>query len=316
MNTTNDRILGTIAAEDFVGREIPLGRLTAHAAREMPAGLALIAAPGSGSSELVRQTYDSLFREHGEVIPFYFAIRSSDYGPREAAQRFLQDLLTQTIAFRLNDPSIIDSSPDLDELSEMSAAADDHWIDPLIRSARSDDGEDHRSYIRSLLSAPLRASTHGVRFFVMIDDIESCASMPGGDELFSELRDIYSRSDIAFLFAGWLACASSAQASCAYYVVPAHPSSEMSVSRQTMKDSHSQDIPCPCKGQECRANHSQGAVPAVPQVTSDNEMALSAVDGTEWLPSGDLSLIQDLSSPSEAYLLLPDPPPKTHVHSN
>ena len=121
---------------------------------------------------------------------------------------------------------------------------------------------------------------------------------------------------IAFLLAGWLACASSAQASCAYYVVPAHPSSEMSVSRQTMKDSHSQDIPCPCKGQECRANHSQGAVPAVPQVTSDNEMALSAVDGTEWLPSGDLSLIQDLSSPSEAYLLLPDPPPKTHVHSN
>ena len=121
---------------------------------------------------------------------------------------------------------------------------------------------------------------------------------------------------IAFLLAGWLACASTAQASCAYYVVPAHPSSEMSVSRQAMKDSHSQDIPCPCKGQECRANHSQGAVPAVPQVTSDNEMALSAVDGTEWLPSGGLSLIQDLSSPSEAYLLLPDPPPKTHVHSN
>ncbi len=203
MNTTIDRkILGTIAAADLVGREISLARLTAHATRATPAGLALIAAPGSGSSELVRQTYDAIFHEHGDVIPFYFAIRSTDYGPREAAQRFLHDLLTQTIAFRLNDPSIIDSSPDLDELLEMSAAADDHWIDPLIRSARSDDDEDQRSYIRSLLSAPLRAATHGVRFFVMIDDVESCALMTGGDELFSELKDIYSRADIAFVFAG------------------------------------------------------------------------------------------------------------------
>lgn len=204
--TDEQRILGTLPAEQFVGRATALDRLTAHADREVPAGLAVIAAPGSGSSELIRQTYDRLFYQRGEVIPFYFAVRATDRGPREAAERFLHGLLTQTIAFRLNDPSIIDSAPELDELSELSVAADDFWMDPLIRSARSPqsdaDDEDHRSYVRTLLSAPLRAATHGARIFVMLDDVDRCMSMSGGNEFFDELKDIYSNCDIPYLFAG------------------------------------------------------------------------------------------------------------------
>jgi hypothetical protein len=54
----------------------------------------------------------------------------------------------------------------------------------------------------------------------------------------------------------------------------------------------------------------------VPQVSSDNEIFLSAADGIDWLPSGGFSRIEDSSSASEPYLLHPDPPPKPHFHSN
>ncbi len=197
------RILGTIPAGDLVGRGPQLERLLAHAERETPCGLALLASPGSGTSELLRQVYDHLFSANGEYIPFYFALQASDLEPRGTAQRFLHDLLTQTIAFRSNDPSIVGSAPSLDELSDLARSADDYWIDPLIRTARADDeGEDTRAFIRSLVSAPLRASAHGSKFFVMIDDVELSLTTPAGEMFLNELLDVYGRSGTGYIFAG------------------------------------------------------------------------------------------------------------------
>lgn len=200
---SGQRILGTVTAENFIGRGPQLERLLAHAARENCAGLALLAAPRCGTSELLRQLYDRLFAAKSDVIPFYFSVRGSDLGQKEAAQRFLQELLTQVIAFRANDPSIIDSAPGLDELSDLSLSSDDYWIDPLIRTARSeDDGVDVRSYVRSLLSSPLRASAHGANIFVMIDNIEHGSISPEGSLYLNELFDIYGRSGLGYVFAG------------------------------------------------------------------------------------------------------------------
>ena len=65
--------------EDFVGRSTELEHLRRHARSESGGtGLLLLSAPGGGASELLRQTYDRLFHEQNEAIPFYFALNQTD----------------------------------------------------------------------------------------------------------------------------------------------------------------------------------------------------------------------------------------------
>lgn len=198
---SGQKILSLAAEGEFIGRTHELGRLTELAVSGTPGGISVLAAPGSGSSELLRQTYDRLFREQTEVIPFYFALRASDISPRDTAQRFLQDLLTQTAAFRRQETAILDASPELQELAELAVPADGHWFDRMIEAGRND-GDDERSYVRSLFSAPLRAAADGARIFVMIDDLHLASLMPGGAMVFEELAYIYGRAEQPFVFAG------------------------------------------------------------------------------------------------------------------
>ena len=200
MNTTDKKILGHVMAADFVGRAGELARVVAHA--ETPGGLMVLAAPGAGASELLRQAYDRLFTGGGEVIPFYFALSLTDRSPRETARRFLHDLLVQTVAFRRSDASILEASPELAEIAELAIPADGYWIDRLIEASRVDDETDERSFLRSSLSAPLRAAAHGARIFVMIDDLQNAASMSGVAVVFDELRDIYGNANVSHIFAG------------------------------------------------------------------------------------------------------------------
>ena len=106
------------------------------------------------------------------------------------------------------------------------------------------------------------------------------------------------------------AVAPRAQASCGYYVISANPSAEMAVSQQGMKHVRSKSEHCPCHGTECRSGKSQGAIPAVTQVTSTDEMASPAIAGTGALESSGRSYVHVSSSLSEAFLHLADPPPR------
>ncbi len=56
------RILGTIHAEQFIGRENELDLLRSHArGADDSYGLLLLAAPSVGASELLKQTFDQTF---------------------------------------------------------------------------------------------------------------------------------------------------------------------------------------------------------------------------------------------------------------
>src|SRR5215213_9184372 len=109
-----EKILSNLEAEDFVGRSGELDTLLRHAKGEGKThALLLTAAPGLGASELLRQAYDQLFYEQGDIIPFYFALKKSDKTARAAATRFLQSFLQQIVAFRREDNKILDAACDV-----------------------------------------------------------------------------------------------------------------------------------------------------------------------------------------------------------
>ena len=199
------KIFADCGAGEFTGRAAEFERLLRHARSEGNGhGLILLSTPNAGSTELLRQVYDHLFFDHADVIPFYFEIRASDETALGAALRFLREFLLQTVAFRRNDIKILDSSPEICEIAELAVPADGYWIDRLVETCHSDSKlNDDRSFIRNCLSAPLRAAGHAARSFVMIDSLHAACQLVGGDLLIDDLRDIFGRSSVPFVFAGY-----------------------------------------------------------------------------------------------------------------
>src|SRR5258708_32752111 len=94
------RIFARNDAADFIGRTAELARLLDHA-KDGSNGLAMLAAPAAGTSELLRQAYDRLFFEQKEVVPFYFEIKGSDGNSHNSALRSLMGFLLQSLAVLL-----------------------------------------------------------------------------------------------------------------------------------------------------------------------------------------------------------------------
>jgi serine/threonine-protein kinase RsbW len=204
MNFIQEKILSTVSSADFIGRNRELEILLRHANGENQSrGLLLLSAPALGASEVLRQTYDRLFAEQGEVIPFYFSLKNSGKTSRHAALRFLQTFLQQTVAFRRKDEKILDFGIDISELSQLAAPSDGYWIDRLIESCLSEKSlDDELAFVRSCLTAPLRAAANNAQIFVMIDDLQEAESLSDGVDFVAELKEIFSRSEMPFVFAG------------------------------------------------------------------------------------------------------------------
>ncbi len=198
------RVFSQNEPADFVGRTGEFNRLMDHAKREIgPNGLVLLTTPSVGASELLKQTFDRLFLDQEDVIPFYFEIKASDVTARNAALRFLREFLLQTVAFRRRDAGIIAASPEICEITELAVPADGYWIDRLVERCHSDSHlNDDRSFMRNCLSSPLRAAARGARPFVMIDDLHRTSQLEGDTSFFDEIIDIYKRSTVQFVFSG------------------------------------------------------------------------------------------------------------------
>lgn len=204
MNFGDEKILASVKAENFIGRTREANTLSAHARGERRTNaLLLLHAPTLGASELLRQTYDRLFRENGDVIPFYFAVKKSDKSAKQCAIRFLQTFLAQTIAFRRQDATIFDASPEICELAELALPSDGYWIDRIVETClRETRLNNERAFIRQALSAPLRAAANNTKFFVMIDNFHEAENFTGEFNFIEELNEIYARSSVNFVFAG------------------------------------------------------------------------------------------------------------------
>ncbi len=198
----HERILAGRPAADFIAREDEVERLRSHALSSD--GLLLLATPGSGATELLKQTYDRLFRDQQKVTPFYFSVRSTARSGAELAASFLDDFLRQLVAFRRQDPTIFRSAAGLAELAELSLSVGGFWIDRLIETARNLETApgSSRGIIRSCLAAPLRAAANNTPSLVIFDDLHELSSIEGGMEFFEEVKDIFEGSGVPFVLAG------------------------------------------------------------------------------------------------------------------
>jgi hypothetical protein len=196
--TGYEKIFAGRPAGDFIGRDSELARIVSQSMSG--SGMLLLAAPGSGASELLRQTYDRLFYTQQQIIPFYFPVRTTFRTAAEFAENFLNDFLHQLIAFRRREPSIVRSAVSLDELRELSLSVSGIWIDRMLELAGS--GPVGRDYVRSCLGVPVRAAMHGARSFVMIDDAHDLLDLENGRGLLDELVNVFAGGNLSFVISG------------------------------------------------------------------------------------------------------------------
>lgn len=198
------RILARVAPEQFFGRGEQLRELTAlGSARAEQKGVLLFAAPQSGVSELLRQAFDELFRQRGGPSPVYFAFTRDDAATTAAARRFLQTFLTQTVAHRRDDPSLVTATPTLRTLLDLAAPQDYEWVERLIQDFERAQGEgDERALMRLCLGAPQQAAAHGARTVVMFDDIHAAEHLRGEVALGPAVAQAAAQSGVTFVVAG------------------------------------------------------------------------------------------------------------------
>jgi serine/threonine-protein kinase RsbW len=198
------RLLGRIAPVDLVGRVAELAAITRHGRREtQDRALLLVCEPGAGASELLRQSFDSAFHLHDEIVPVYFRLGESDRSTGTFGQRFLRTFLHQVIAFRQNDQGMLAASPSLRDLIELAAPGDASWVEDLVQAFERERGVgEDEALLHVCLSAPLRAARRGVLPFVLIDDLHHADLLTDGPMVISALYAALSRANIPFLLAG------------------------------------------------------------------------------------------------------------------
>lgn len=177
------KILSRVRNGAFAGRVETAERIYLSAlAGSGSSHVRIAGAPQAGTSEILRYTFDRLFLEQRFVVPFYFSLSKGDANACDAAKRFVYEFLLQAVAFRLNDPALIASSPDICELQKIGPLADAGWIKDLCDSCDSDSLlNDAGNAIRSALAAPIRAAAKGrFRVCVIVDDLHNAAAIHEG----------------------------------------------------------------------------------------------------------------------------------------
>ncbi len=198
------RILGRVAAHDFIGRAAELERLVSHPSMSLEArGLLLLLTPSAGVCELLRQAYDRLFQRRDDIVPIYFSITRRETTAVSAAIEFLNTFVLQYVAYRRNEPSLCQTSLTLNDLVQLAPPADSEWIERLVEIYnRERFGNDDRAFVRFCLSAPQRVPARNGRPFVMIDGAQLSENLDGKANLAAEMLRIFCRSSLSFAIAG------------------------------------------------------------------------------------------------------------------
>ncbi len=196
-NEQNRQILGRVKRAEFIGRSTELERLLAHARQSRTAdearGMLVLLSPLAGVSELLRQTFDSLFINHEDVVPIYFALPQTETTAVSCAIEFLNTFLLHYVAFRRDEPSLCRASLTLDDLVQLAPAADLDWIEKLVDAyKRQRFGEDDRELVRLCYVAPSRVPPTVPRPVVMLDAVHlsnfETAAVPLATEIIRALR--------------------------------------------------------------------------------------------------------------------------------
>ncbi|MEP7211520.1 MAG: ATP-binding protein [Acidobacteriota bacterium] len=199
-NEIQSKILAQLQPEDFTGRESELGSLTASQDQSGPGDCTILfSAPAIGSSELMRQAYDRLFRER-TVMPVYFPIDRTDRTADQSVRRFLYRVCVQAVAFSRQDDRIIKHSPTLDELERLAPAADLIWLSRVIEVLRERREVDAEGYsLATGLGAAVRAAESRPAVF-FVDHFNEAEFLQHGDLLMRAFGEITGYPNARFVF--------------------------------------------------------------------------------------------------------------------
>lgn len=195
-------VLAGTPSTNFFGRDTEFAKLVEYARAENTSNaLAVLAEPGSGASELLRQVYDKIFVGRSEIIPVYFELKYSDRDARGSAIRFLRNFLLQMVAFRRRDQKRGDV--EFPEIAALAMPEDVDLINQLVETyeRRGNNGDDH-SFVRNCLSIPVRAGANGTRCCVIVDAVHVTDHLIDGGMLLESLIEIASLSSVPFILGG------------------------------------------------------------------------------------------------------------------
>ena len=200
----HQRILANVSRDEFVGRDAELQEIVRQASRLVDRnGLIVLAAPGMGAAELLRQVYDQLFVRRGDPVPIHFALNQSEGTPLDAARRFFQNLLQQYIAYRRVDPSLCRARMTFHDLLELALPGDYELVSDLIEGfERERAGGDQRDFLRFCLNAPHRISATGRKIFHLIDCTKLATPSKDEASLGQEITTAITRPNGSFALAG------------------------------------------------------------------------------------------------------------------
>ncbi|NNE67152.1 MAG: ATP-binding protein [Pyrinomonadaceae bacterium] len=197
-----EKIISTVSAGSFIGRADDLDILAEHARKGMN-GMVVASKPAAGASELLRQSFDLLFVEQGETIPFLFELSPQDRSVRSAAIRYLQTFLVQFTAFRRNESQLAVVTPDVCELNDLSAPSDTDWLNRLVDTCRRESElNDEASFVRHALSAPLRAFIEDFRVVPIIGGLEHAGALEGNLDFFEMVKESCGMLKSPFILEG------------------------------------------------------------------------------------------------------------------
>jgi len=199
---THQRILANVSRDEFVGRDAELQQLVRHASGD-GYGLVVMAAPGVGAGELMRQAYDQLFARRGDPVPIHFAFNRNEETALDTARRFFLNLLQQYVAYRRVDPALCNARMSFHDLLELALPGDYELVNDLIEAFdRERAGADEREFVGFCLNAPQRLAVAGRRIFHLIDFTQLATPTKGESALAGELSGVMVRMNHPYAVAG------------------------------------------------------------------------------------------------------------------
>jgi serine/threonine-protein kinase RsbW len=169
------RILSRLPEAESCDRESAISRVCEFAKNNCGrsgTNALLIGGARVGKSEILRRTFDRLFNERGEVVPFYYSIDRTCLDPSKFARDFFSQFVAQLLAFKRNDPKLISGDNEAFRITAPSLPDDCAWMRPVIDSfAQAIESQDPARMLRCALSAPVNSTLRGNLLpFVMIDN--------------------------------------------------------------------------------------------------------------------------------------------------
>jgi serine/threonine-protein kinase RsbW len=189
-NTERKRILSRLPETESVDRESLVSRVCEFAKSNPGTNALLLGGARAGKSEILRRTFDRLFNERGDVVPFYYAANHTHVDPAGFARDFFSQFVTQLLAFKHNDAKLISNDAEAFSIPARSLPDDCAWIRSLIDSiAQVTKLQDPIGLLRCALTAPEISNLQGKLVpLVLIDNCHLLGEGVFRSELLRALR--------------------------------------------------------------------------------------------------------------------------------